>query len=622
MLVRHTKRLFIGVVVTALTFFGVPPMPVAAVSNETIIESGIGVNDDMAISGDGGTIAFMTTSSHDADDTNGKSDVYVYDIASDTYELVSLSSSEVVSTDGNSSYNGLSLSYDGRYVLFASTVTDLVAGDTNGFSDVFVRDRTAGTTERISVDSSEGELNNNSFDPSITNDGELVVFWTAATDVIGGSDTNGSIDVFMRNRTAGTTERVSLNSAEAELTGGSSWVESNSISGDGRYVAFMSYATNAVASDTNGDGDVFLRDIVAGTTVRVSVDEDGNEVAQFSEGSVISNEGTYVVFRSAGQLVLADDQALNDVYVYNTDTAEIRLASSSVDGEVGDDHSDGGLSNEMFVSSDGRFVLFDSEATNFIAGYTPPAITTLYVKDMVSGEVEMVNDDFAHSRYGFSDNGSKIIFRNGDSRLILGYTANADPDEDGIPNSGEYAAPNEGDANNDSIADAEQANVASYVNPITGEYAALAVDDDCAIQDVNSTAESGNTAQDATFDYPSGLMTFTLACSAPGLTVEVTQYYHDIEFEPFDLRKYNSTTDTYQAISDAALQGTSIDDGAVNWVQARYQITDGGELDEDGVADSTIVDPSGLALSTVGVPNTGLGGQHKVRELEYNFFKK
>jgi hypothetical protein len=596
-------------------------MPVAAVSNETIIESGIGANDDMAISGDGDTIAFVTTSSHDADDTNGKSDVYAYHIASETYELVSLNSSEVVSTDGNSSYTGLSLSYDGRYVLFSSNVTDLVAGDINGFSDVFMRDRTAGATERISLDSSEGELNNNSFDPSISNDGELVVFWTGATDVIGGSDTNGFIDVFMRNRTAGTTERVSLNSAEAQLTGGSSWVEDSSISGDGRYVAFMSYATNGVVGDTNGDGDVFLRDIVAGTTVRVSVDEDGNEVAQFSEGSVISNEGTYVVFRSEGQLVSADDQAFEDVYVYNTDTAEIRLASSSEDGEPGDDDSDGGLSNGLFVSSDGRFVLFDSEANNFITGYTPPATTTLYVKDMVTGEVEMVNDDHAHSRYGLSDNGSKVIFRNGDSNLILGYTANADPDEDGVPNSVEYAAPNEGDANNDNILDAEQANVASYINPITGEYVALAVDDDCAIQDVSSTAESGNAAQDIAFDYPSGLMTFTLACGTPGLTVEVTQYYHDIEFDFFELRKYNSTTDTYQAISDAALQGTSIANGTINWVQARYEVTDGGELDEDGVADGTIVDPSGLALSTVGAPDTGLGRQHKLRELEYDFFK-
>jgi Tol biopolymer transport system component len=209
---------------------------------------------------------------------------------------------------------GPSISADGRYVAFESYATNLVDDDTNGTSDIFVHDRQTGDTERVSVRSNGDEANEQSYAASISADGRYVAFFSEATDLVD-DDNNGTPDVFVHDRQTGDTERVSVLSNGDEADGFSF---NPSISADGRYVAFPSYATNLVDDDTNGDWDVFVHDRQTGTTERVSVHSNGDEANEHSYVASISADGRYVAFESdATNLVDDDGNGLQDVFVHD-----------------------------------------------------------------------------------------------------------------------------------------------------------------------------------------------------------------------------------------------------------------------------------------------------------------
>src|SRR5262249_47460324 len=140
------------------------------------------------------------------------------------------------------------LSDDGRYVAFMSRASNLVPGDTNGNWDVFVRDRVAGTTERVSVATNGAEGHGWAGEPAISADGRYVAFTSSAPDLVAG-DSNGGYDVFVHDRLNGTTERVSVATGGGEADQGGA---APMISGNGRFVAFSSFSTNLVPRDTNG----------------------------------------------------------------------------------------------------------------------------------------------------------------------------------------------------------------------------------------------------------------------------------------------------------------------------------------------------------------------------------
>lgn len=181
-----------------------------------------------------------------------------------------------------------------------------------------------------------------------------------------------------------------------------------------------------------------------------------------------------------------------------------------------------------------------------------------------------------------------------------------DDDDDGITTAVEDSAPNGGDANNDGTADSEQPNVSSFVNTVTGEYIALAVDDSCTVQAVSTDAESANSIHDPGFEYPAGLLDFTVDCGTPGFTTTVQQYFFGVDNSGLILRKFNTSNNSYITLAMATITQDTID--GKNVTVASYEITDGGDLDDDGVANGVIIDPAGVALSVVGAPNTGLGG--------------
>jgi hypothetical protein len=188
------------------------------------------------------------------------------------------------------------------------------ADDTNGVTDVFVRDRLTGMTQRMSVDSSGHQANNESQYPSISTDGRYVVFGSYASNLVPG-DNNGIYDAFVHDCQLGVTERVSVDSSGGEGNNrhGSSWP---SISDDGRYVAFVSDASNLVPADTNGTADVFVRDRQLGTTERVSVDSGGAQGNDSSSAPSMFAGTRYILFTSAASnLVPLDRNSGTDAFL-------------------------------------------------------------------------------------------------------------------------------------------------------------------------------------------------------------------------------------------------------------------------------------------------------------------
>src|SRR5213078_1257125 len=222
-------------------------------------------------------------------------------------------------TQGNSSSRAPALSADGRFVAFQSDATNLVVGDTNGKTDVFVHDRQTGPTERVSVASGGGRLGTGGSGgffafPSLSADGRLVAFQSDATNLVAG-DTNGATDLFVHDRQTGTTERVSVASGGRQ---GNGFSAGPVLSADGRFVAFYSTATNLVAGDTNGATDVFVHDRQTGTTERVSVAPGGTQGNGSSAGPVLSADGGLVAFHStATNLVAGDANGAYDVFVHD-----------------------------------------------------------------------------------------------------------------------------------------------------------------------------------------------------------------------------------------------------------------------------------------------------------------
>src|SRR5439155_1754636 len=205
------------------------------------------------------------------------------------------------------------LSADGRFVAFVSFATNLVAGDTNGATDVFVHDRQTGTTERVSVASDGTQGNAASAGAALSADGRFVAFHSYATNLVAG-DTNGATDVFVHDRQTGTTERVSVSSGGTE---GNGFSAAPALSADGRFVAFHNTATNLVAGDTNGKTDVFVHDRQTGTTERTSVASDATQGNGPSAGAALSADVGLVAFHgTATNLVAGDANGAYDVFVH------------------------------------------------------------------------------------------------------------------------------------------------------------------------------------------------------------------------------------------------------------------------------------------------------------------
>lgn len=282
-----------------------------------------------------------------------------------------------------------SVSADGAKVAFQSAAANLVSGDTNGAVDIFVRADADPSTIRVSVGSGGAQADGPSSRPAISADGRFVAFVSEATNLVSG-DTNGKADVFVRDTQAGTTTRVSVGAggaqADAETRDGPA------ISADGRYVAFVSQASNLVAGDTNDAADAFVRDTQAGTTVRASLGPSNEQGATEAQGETypgiaISGDGRYVAFVSdATNLVNPAPPGLfTNVYRRDLQAATTVLVSVTPSGTMGD-----GDSRFPTMSADGRYVGFESDATNLVTNDTN-GVTDVFLRDLVGGPLDRVS---------------------------------------------------------------------------------------------------------------------------------------------------------------------------------------------------------------------------------------
>lgn len=333
---------------------------------------------------------------------------------------------------------GPAISADGRYVAFASGATNLEGSDTNAAADIFVRDRKAGATKRISVASDGTQASGASSEPSISADGRYVAFTSAASNLVAG-DTNGAPDIFLRDRDtdadgvfdeagAVATTRVSVSSSGAQASGASS---APAISGDGRYVAFSSLAADLVSGDANGVADVFVFDRLTAQTVRVSVSSSGAEGNGAASAPSLSGDGRYVAFASAASnLVTGDANGVSDVFVHDL----VSRTTSRIEGSQGEGN---GASTEPAVSADGRYLAFASAAANLDSADTN-GVTDVFLHDRdtdadaifdepsetwtfrISVSSSGAQANGASSEPAISATGARVAFASAASNLVTG----------------------------------------------------------------------------------------------------------------------------------------------------------------------------------------------------------
>ena len=373
------------------------------------------------VSGDGQFAVFTSPSSNLVPgDANATWDIFVRDRENATTELASIAWTGS-QANGPSGIYGICISIDGRFVVFHSDASNLVPGDTNGFGELFVRDRLLATTERVGVSSAGAQGNSFSFYPSISDDGRFVAFESPATNLVSG-DTNGFWDVLLRDRVNGTTECVSVGVGGSQSNGDSGG--GSSLSSDGRYVCFASNASNLVTQDSNGSTDVFVFDTQTGLTELVSVDSFGVAGNSWSMEASISGNGRFVTFTSnATNLVPGDTNAAHEIFVHDRLTHITERANISTNGTQGN-----GLAQSSKISADGLCVSFTGASSNLVAGDTTNA-ADIFVRDRRHGTTERVSVATSGAQANancempsISADGRYVVFRSAATTLVPGDT--------------------------------------------------------------------------------------------------------------------------------------------------------------------------------------------------------
>ncbi|MFD8494201.1 TolB family protein [Amycolatopsis sp. NPDC059657] len=317
---------------------------------------------------------------------------------------------EVVSGHGNAPSDNAYVSRDGRFVAFQSFASNLVPGDTNNASDIFVRDRQLGTLTRANVTAYGGQADAGGYEPSISADGRFVAFTSNARTLVPGRENEG-LDVYVKDLRTG---KLTVASRTPEGV----WADNVSylaeIAADGRSVVYFSVGSNLVPGDVNGAPDVFRTDLVTGKISLVSVTADGAPAFGMSDRPTVSADGRYVAFRSnAGNLAPGDGRGRFDAFVKDLKTGNVTRVSTAADAE------------RPRISGDGSAVTFSSAAA-LIPGDTN-GFADIYVKDLPSGKLVRASvtadgrqgDELAY-RSALSADGRFAVFESKASNLTPG----------------------------------------------------------------------------------------------------------------------------------------------------------------------------------------------------------
>lgn len=302
-------------------------------------------------------------------------------------------SKSTVGAVGDDAAGEARISGDGRYVAFASKASNLVAGDTNGYYDIFLRDTVLGTTIRVSNGMAGAEANEESRWPEISEDGAYVLFSSSASNIVSG-DTNAAADLFLYTVATGVVERVNLTHLGTEAAVGVQ-VDHDlyDLSDDGRYIAFTSSSDDYVTITTsNASRNVFLRDRTAGTTTLISY-KLGDASSAGGYAPSISGDGSTVAFVSTFWMLHPDDTDLNeDVFLFTTATGVVSLASYNLSGTASGSFGD---STYPILTPDGRYLAFESTCADMAVEDTNYD-SDIYLRDLTTGVTEVVS----HNRDG------------------------------------------------------------------------------------------------------------------------------------------------------------------------------------------------------------------------------
>ena len=397
--------------------------PIQRVSTSAAGTQANGYSDYPRWSPDGTQIVFTSDASNLVPgDTNAAEDVFVKTLATGAIQRVS---TDAAGAQANEDATwGPRWSPDGTRIVFGSFASNMVPGDTNDTSDLFVKTLASGAVQRVSTDAAGTQANNGSDSPQWSPDGTQIAFTSYASNLVPG-DTNGRADVIVKTLASGAVQRVSTDAAGTQANydtwDGPQW------SPDGTQIAFGTAASNLVAGDTNGAADVFVKTLATGAIQRVSTDAagtQGNE-NEYSGGPWWSPDGTKIAFDSyASNLVPGDTNHSTDVFVKTLASGAVQRVSTDAAGAQVD-----GSSRDPRWSPDGTRIAFYSSAMNLVAGDSNGSVEDVFVKTVASGAVQRVSTDAAGTQGNeysedpqWSPDGTQIAFTSFASNLVPGDT--------------------------------------------------------------------------------------------------------------------------------------------------------------------------------------------------------
>ena len=414
----------LSLTLSAFTIFVIDSAAAQQLERTSQTAGGVEANDASyypAISADGRWVAFESFATNlYANDSNSEEDVFLWHQASGDLTLISRHSD---GTPGNGESRRAELSGNGNAVVFQSKASNLISSDLNGRQDIFIHYPTFGITHCISTNPAGAPSNRDSSLPRISDSGDFVAFESFSSDLVLG-DVNAKRDIFVRSLGNGAIWIASLDSAGGQANDHS---KIPTLSADGRFVCFLSSASNLVPGDSNGFDDVFIHDLLTRTTTRVSLAWDGAEGNGHCKEPYLSADGRVVTFVSAASnLVQGDSNGVDDVFVHDLkDGTTTRVSVSSLGGQANNRSIHG------ILSADGNLVAFDSLASNLVANDSN-GTTDNFLHNRTTGETVLtgfnIHGQFPAAKSNFpilSACATKMAFQSPDAELVNADTNNA-----------------------------------------------------------------------------------------------------------------------------------------------------------------------------------------------------